>query len=152
MRIDELQLVCQEAAQQIVARGERPLPATVVLPLPSITRVIGLPDFPDEDQGRERLLERLADDELRPANAPAYGFVAEGLAAAEDGTGVIEVVVVVYGARGHHPWVTAAELGPDGVGPFAEPEPLAPAAMPFLAPLQRAVDSARPPDVMFGQG
>ena len=149
MRIDELQLVCQEAAEQVVSRGRRPLPATIVLPLPAVTRVVELVDFPDDDGGRELLLTRLAEQELVPANAAAYGFVAEGLAADEGGA-PMEVVVVVYSARGHHPWVTAAALEGDGVGPFAEPEPLAPSAMPFLAPVQRAVDSARPPDVMLG--
>lgn len=147
MRIEELAAVCTEAAAQLVARGERPLPATVVLPLAAATRVVALPDFPDDEDGRRALLARFADDEMRAANAPAYGFVAEGVAGDETGA-PLEVVVVVYGARGHHPLVVAAPLLPDGLGPFTDPEPLEPTAMPFLAPVQQAVDAARPPDAM----
>lgn len=147
MRIEELELVCREAAAQIVSRGERPLPPSIVLPLPAATRVVALPDFPDDDGGRFDLLSRFAEEEMRPANAPAYGFVAEAAAQSEAGT-PLEVVVVVYGARGHHPRIVAAPLGEGELGPFGEPEVLEPTAMPFLSPVQHAVDAAEPPDAM----
>ncbi len=147
MRIEELELVCREAAAQIVGRGDRPLPPSMVLPLASATRVVALPDFPDDDGERFDLLTRFAEDEMRTTNAAAYGFVAEG--AAQDDTGApMEVVVVVYGARGHHPQIVAAPLAGSDLGPFTEPEALAPTAMPFLAPVQHAVDAASPPDAM----
>jgi hypothetical protein len=83
----------------------------------------------------------------RPANAPCYGFVAEGVTEGGDGEPA-DVVVVAYGARRHHPRITAAHLEPDGtVGRFAEAEPLAPGAMPFLAPLQQAAEAAEVPPI-----
>jgi hypothetical protein len=138
---------CREAAAQVVARGEWPLPPTMVLPLAAATRVVALPDFPEDDGGRVELLERFADEEMRAANAPAYGFLAEGLAADAAGAPV-EVVVVVYGARGHHPLIVAAPLEGEALGAFTEPEPLEPTAMPFLRPVEHAVDAATPPDAM----
>ncbi|CAN5814350.1 MAG: hypothetical protein H0V93_01900 [Euzebyales bacterium] len=145
MRLDELELVCREAATQLAQRPTRPLPASVVLPLPEATRVVALTDFPDDDPGRFDLLERFARDRMRAANAPCYGFLAEGLAGSQDGE-PLEVVVVVFGARGHHPRVTAAPLTPEGLGSFTDAEELEPTAMPFLSPLQHAVDAAQPPD------
>jgi hypothetical protein len=147
MRIDELELVCREAAAQVVARAERPLPPTMVLPLPSATRVVALPEFPDDDGERFDLLSRFAEEEMRSANAAAYGFLAE--AAVQDDSGAaLDVVVVVYGARGHHPQIVAAPFAAGALGPFTEPEPLEPTAMPFLSPVQHAVDAATPPDAM----
>lgn len=148
MRMEELEVVCQEAARNLVERSDRPVPATVVLPLPSSTRVTSLPDWPDDDAQRMVLLERFATDVMKPANAPCYGFVAEGVAEA-DGQ-VVDVVVVVYGARRNHPLVTAATLDADGVGAFAPAEPLAGNAFPFLAPLQQATEDAAPPDAFGG--
>lgn len=148
MRIEELEVVCQEAARNLAERETRPMPASVVLPLPSATRVTTLPDWPDDDAERFDLVARFATDVARPANAPCYGFVAEGMVDAEDHQ--LEVVVVAYGARGQHPRVTAAPLTADGVGEFAESEPLDPAAFPFLAPLQHAVNEATPPDAFGG--
>jgi hypothetical protein len=147
VRIEELELVCREAAEQVVARGDRPLPPTVVLPLPEATRVVALPDFPDDEDGRAALLTRFADEEMRTANAAAYGFVAEAVAA-DEAEDPVDVVVVVYSARNHHPLIVAAPLEGDRIGAFTEPEPVAPSAMPFLLPLQQAVDAARPPDAM----
>jgi hypothetical protein len=147
MRIEELEAVCREAAEQVVARGDRPVPPTMVLPLAAATRVVAIPDFPDDEDGRLDLLSRFADDEMRPVNAAAYGFIAEGVAEAESG-GPLEVVVVVCGARNHHPIIFAAPLLGEGLGPFTEAEPVAPTAMPFLVPVQQAVDAARPPDAM----
>ena len=145
--MEELEVVCQEAARNLVERSDRPVPATVVLPLPASTRVLSLPDWPDDDDARTALLERFAQDVMAPANAPCYGFIAEGVAAADSGQ--VDVVVVVYGARRNHPLVTAAVLDADGVASFTDPEPLAPAAFGFLAPLQRATEAAQAPDA-FG--
>ena len=148
MRIEELELVCQEAARNLAQREERPIPATVVLPLPEATKVTSLPDWPDDDAERLELLERFVADVARPANAPCYGFVAEGLVDVEGEP--VDVVVVTYGARGQHPRVTAAPLAADGVGAFTDAEPLDPVAFPFLAPLQHAVNAATPPDAFGG--
>jgi hypothetical protein len=144
VRIEELEAICQEAARQLVEREERPLPAAVVLPLPDKTRVTTFPGFPDDDEVRLVLLERFADDVMRPENAPCYGFVAEATVAAGDDA--LDVVVVAYGASRHHPRLTAATIEDQDLGDFSEPEELDPAAMPFLAPLQHAVEGAQPPD------
>lgn len=147
MRMEELEAVCREAAAQVVSRGDRPVAPTMVLPLPSSTRVVAVPAFPDDDAGRIDLLTRFAEEEMRPANAAAYGFLAEAVAHSDEGA-PMEVVVVVYGARNHHPQIVAAPLHGEDLGPFTEPEPLEPTAMPFLAPAQQAVDAATPPDAM----
>jgi hypothetical protein len=138
VNLDELEALCREAARSLLAREGRPLPAAVVLPLADATKITTLPDLPDDDGGRRALLGRFADDVMRPADAPCYGLIAEGLA--ED----VEVVVVVYGARRHHPRVTAAPLDGDEVGDFLPAEELDPAAMPFVAALQQAVEAAAP--------
>ena len=148
MRFDELEATCRDAAARIVEREGRPVPASVVLPLPEATRVVTLPEFPADDAGRFALLSDFAEDEMRHANAPCYGFVAEATAASDSGP--VPVVVVVYGARGRHPMVAAAPLDGESVGPFGDAEDLHPRAMPFLAPLQQAADAATPPDVMEG--
>lgn len=151
MQIEELQFVCQEAARDLAARqaDDRPLTPSVVLPGPDRTRVLNLEGFPDDDERRHELLANLALDEIQGREVPCYGFVAE--AEAEGG----DVVVVVYGARRHTPQVTAAPLGEDGtVGEFEDPEELDPTALPFLHPLQHAVDSleAEQPPEPSGQG
>jgi hypothetical protein len=138
--MEELDAVCREAARDLVGREGRPVRPAVVLPLPAATRVTTLPDFPDDDGARFDLLAHFAAEVMRPANAPAYGFVAE----AEVGN--VDVVVVAYGARNHRARVTAAPLGEDGVGDFTPPEDLDPTAFPFLSPLQHAADAARPGD------
>lgn len=147
MRMDELESVCRQAAADMVERERAAgvLPAAVVLPLPAATRVVRLPELPEEAGARFALLSRFAEDEMRPANASCYGFVAEALTREGD-----DVVVVVYGARGHHPRITAAPVDGGGLGTWAPAEDLAPSAMPFLAPLQHAADAAEPPDVMAG--
>jgi hypothetical protein len=145
MTLEELEALCREAAREVLGRESRPLPATVVVPLQAATKVTTLPDFPDDDDGRALLLSRFADEVMRPANAPGYGFLAE---AEVDG---IDVVVVAYGARRKHPRVTAAPIRGAGLGDFAEAEDLDARAMPWIAPLQRACEAAQPPDVMgFG--
>lgn len=148
MNLAELETVVAEAARDLAARHARPLPATVVLPLPEATQVTSLPDFPDDDAARHDLLARFAADRMRPANAPCYGFIAEGTVGDPDAP--TEVVVVVVGARRQPGRVTAAPLGPDGLGAFWPSEELHPAAFPFLAPLQEAADAATPPDVTGG--
>ena len=147
MRMEELDAVCRQAARDLLARQGRPLRPAVVLPLPDATRVASLPGFPDDDPARFDLLAAFARDRMRPANAPAYGFLAE--AAWDTGSGPVDVVVAVCGARGHAPRVTAAPVraGDDGeptLGDFVEPEPLDPTAFPFLSPLQHAADAAAP--------
>ena len=146
--MEELEVVCQQAARNLVEREMRPVPASVVLPLPAKTRVTALGQWPDHDAHRLDLLERFADDVMRRENAPCYGFVAEGLVAGEDGP--VDVVVVVFGARGNHPRISAAPFDEAGLGEFTPAEPLAPGAMPFLAPLQVAADAATVPDALGG--
>ena len=148
MRMEELEVVCQEAARTLVERLQRPFRPSIVLPLPGATRVLTLAQWPDDDPSRFDLLVRFADDVMRPANAPCFGFVAEAVAAAED-DGAVDVVVVAYGARRAAARIAAAPFDGDGVGDFTESEPLDAAALPFLAPLQHAADAAAPPDA-FG--
>jgi hypothetical protein len=140
---EQLAALCQEAAADLVARQARPLPATVVLPLAEATRVTSLPQLPEADPDRFDLLARFAADVVRPAEAPCYGFLAE--ASLDAGGEPVDVLVCVYGARKRGAMVTAAPLDDTGLGEWGEPEPLDPTAMPFLAPLQHAVDAAAPP-------
>lgn len=148
MRIEELEVVCQEAARTIVESGGRPLRASVVLPLPTATRVLTLEDWPDDDPDRFDLLSAFARDVMRPAQAPCYGFVAEAVAGDADGQ-PLDVVLVAFGARRHPPRVMAAPLTDEGAGPFAPSEELFPTALPFLSPLQHAADAAETsPDVI----
>jgi hypothetical protein len=130
-----------------VEREGRPVPPTVVLPQTDATRVVSLPDFPEDDATRFELLSAFAEDEMRPVNAPCYGFVAEAVADADGAP--VEVLVLVVGARGHHPRIAAAPFAADGaIEPFGDAEDLDPRAMRFLSPLQHAADAARRPDVM----
>jgi hypothetical protein len=144
VRIEELDAVCREAARNLSTRQERPLPAAVVLPLPEATRVTTLPDFPDDDGERFDLLSAFARDVMRPANAPAYGFLAEATAADDKGN-PIDVLIAVYGARSRPAHITAAPLTADGLGDFTPAEEVMPTAFPFLAPLQHAADAAEAP-------
>jgi hypothetical protein len=146
--MQELEVVCQEAARNIVERAPRPLAASVVLPLPTATRITTLQEWPDDDGERFDLLDRFAQDVMRPANAPCFGFIAEG--EAEVDGAAMDIVVVAYGARGQESQVMAAPLTEDGVGDFTPSEPLEPAAFPFLAPLTHAVAAATPPDAFGG--
>jgi hypothetical protein len=142
MRIEELDAVCRQAAHDLVERDPRALRPAVVVPLPEATRVLSLPDFPDDDPARFDLMTGLARDVMMPANAPAYGFVAPATVDGEHGP--VDVVAVVYGARGHAPRVMAAPLEDAVLGEFTAAEQVDPAAFPFLAPLQHAVDAAAP--------
>lgn len=142
MRPDELEHVCKEAARDLVAREQRPLPPTVVLPDPQSTRLIRIPDLPDGDNERSVVLDALAREEIVNASRPAYGFLAEG--ELPDQT---EVVIVVFGAHGLAPRITAAPFDETvgGLGDFVATEDLDPMAFPFLHPLQHAVDEVREP-------
>lgn len=137
MQIEELRYVCQEAAIDLAGKGDRPVPPTLVLPGPDRTRLLKLSDFPDDDEQRHAYVARLASDEVVPGAAPCWGFVAEAEAAEGD-----DVVVVVYGARRHAPELTASRIDERGhLDEFVPAEELDPTAMPFLHPLQHAVDS-----------
>ncbi|MGH3441556.1 MAG: hypothetical protein ACRDUY_05840 [Nitriliruptorales bacterium] len=139
MRVEELAFVCEEAARDLLAREERPLPPAIVLPDPQATRVVTLPDFPDEDQARAAVLHAFAEAEILERSQPAYGFVAEAEVDGDD------VIVVVYGAHGTPAQVTAAPISEAGLGDFVDPGPLDPAALPFLHPLQEAVERVTAP-------
>ena len=135
MQFDELRFVCQQAAHDLAATRGRPLPPTVVLPGSPRTRLVALPGLPDDDAGRALLIERLATDLVGAERIPCWGFVAEADLEGHD------VVVVAYGARRHVPHIAAAPLGADGVGDFGRAEELDARALPFLHPLQHAVDA-----------
>ncbi|MDX1659168.1 MAG: hypothetical protein R3343_10150 [Nitriliruptorales bacterium] len=143
MRFEELRFVCTEAAKDVVTQhGDDPIPPTVVLPGAERTRLLTLPGFPEEDRARHEYMVQFAEDEITSNLVPAWGFIA----AAEDAEGN-DVVVAVYGARRHQPELTAARLDEDGtLGEFVTPEELDPTAMPFLHPLQHAVDAIPPLD------
>lgn len=144
MQFDELRFVCEQAAVEL-AGAERPVMPTVVLPGAPRTRLVRLPDLPDDDAGRSLLLAGLAETELVAGGVPCWGFVAEG--EVED----TDVVVVVFGARRHAPHVMAAPRDDDdGIGPFTRAEQLDPAALTFLHPLQRAVDGLPGVEDVFG--
>ena len=139
MQFEELRFVCQEAAIDIVDRHGVARP-TVVLPGPEKTRLLALPQFPEDDEARHELLANLAADEIVEGQIPCWGFIAE----AELGQGG-DVVVAVYGARKHAPHLTAAVKLADGtLDEFLPAEELAPEAMPYLHPLQHAVDQLPP--------
>jgi hypothetical protein len=139
VRLEELRFVCEEAARDLLAQEGRPVPPTVVLPGPRSTRLVRLPGFPDDEPGRLTVIDGVARDEALPRSSPAYGFIAE---ASVDGT---DVLVAVYGAHRHEPRITAATFDGPELGTFAPDEALDPDAMPFLHPLQHAVDAAAPP-------
>lgn len=127
--------MCEEAAKDVVAQGERPVPPTVVLPGAERTRLLKLPRFPEDDEDRHRYLAQFADDQIRAGRVPCWGFVVEAEVGGRD------AVAIVYGARQHAPEISAAPLDEGGLGEFVPAEPLDPTAMPFLHPLQHAVDA-----------
>ena len=135
MQFDELRFLTQQAALDLVGRG-RPVVPTVVLPGPSRTVLLALPDLPDDDESRHAVIAGVAADRVTADGVPCWGFVAEADVAGADG------VLVAYGARRHAPELTAARFGPDGaLDAFVPAEPLDPTALPFLHPLQHAVDA-----------
>jgi hypothetical protein len=135
MKFEELRFVCEEAARDVVARGQRPVPPTMVLPGADRTRLLTLTGFPEDDEARHEYLVRFAHDQITQPGVPAWGFLAEAEVGGHD------AVAIVYGARRHAPEVSAAPLGEDGLGEFLAAEELDPTAMPFLHPLQHAVDA-----------
>jgi hypothetical protein len=136
MQFEELRFVCQEAALDLLRAKGRPLPPTVVLPGPERTRLVSLPGLPDDDEARHLVLAELAHDRISADGVPCWGFVAEAEVAGED------VVVVVFGARRHAPHLTASRFSEEGdLEEFVAAEELDPTALPFLHPLQHAVDA-----------
>lgn len=135
MKFEELRFVCEEAAKDVVSKGERPVPPTVVLPGPERTRLLSLPRFPEGDEARHTYLAQFAEDQITANQVPAWGFLVEAEVGEQD------AVVIVYGARRHAPEISAAPLVDDALGDFVPGEELDPTAMPFLHPLQHAVDA-----------
>lgn len=136
MQFEELRYICLEAAVDIVRQHGRPVHPTVVLPGPSATRMVRLEGFPDTDQERHAYLELFARTEIREAEVPCWGFVSE----AE--TEVGDVLMVAFGARLHRPHVTASAFDTDGnPEEFVSSEEIDRDALPFLHPLQLAVDA-----------
>ncbi len=136
MQFEELRFVCQEAALDVLRQRGRPMPPTVVLPGAERTRLVTLPELPEDDQDRHTVIAQLAHDAVTADSVPCWGFVAEADIAGEDG------VVVVYGARRHQPHLTGAVFDGDGaIDEFLPSEELDPTALPFLHPLQHAVDA-----------
>ena len=136
MQFEELRFVCQQAAIDLARTRGRPLPPTVVLPGPDRTRLLTLPELPEEDEARHAVLAQLAADHITLGGVPCWGFVAEAEIDGED------AVVVVYGARRHVPHLTGSRFDPDGeLEEFVASEELDPTALPFLHPLQHAVDA-----------
>lgn len=136
MQFEELRFVCQEAASDLVRTRGRPLPPTVVLPGPERTQLLTLPELPAEDEDRHAVLAQLAADHITAGGVPCWGFVAEAEIDDRD------AVVVVYGARRHVPHLTGSWFASEGgLEAFADDEELDPTALPFLHPLQHAVDA-----------
>jgi hypothetical protein len=135
MEFSELRYVCQEAALDLLRSRERPIPATVVLPGPEKTSLVTIRDFPDDDEARHAVMAELAGERVTAAGVPAWGFVAEADVGGRD------ALVVVFGARRHAPHLMAAFLDDPEAVEFTPDEELDPTALPFLHPLQHAVDS-----------
>ena len=136
VQFEELRFITQQAAVDVSEKNARPLPPTVVLPGPARTLLLTLPELPDEDDLRHLVIAELAAEHLTGEGVPCWGFVAEADIAGSDG------VITVYGARRHTPHLSAALFAEDGtLGEFVPAEELDPTALPFLHPLQHAVDS-----------
>lgn len=136
MQFEELRYICLEAAVDIVGKHGRPVVPTVVLPGPTMTKVVRLEGFPETDAERHRYLEHFAQAELTEAQVPCWGFVGE---AETDG---IDILMVAFGARLHRPHVTASTFDADGSpAEFLPSEEIDRDALPFLHPLQLAVDA-----------
>lgn len=144
MQFEELRYICQEAAVDVLRERGRPMPPTLVLPGSERTRLLTLTSFPDDDEDRHAVLAQVAADEVTPNEIPCWGFVSEAEVQGAD------AVVVVFGARRHAPHLTATRFDETGTGleEFVPDEELDPTALPFLHPLQHAVDAlpAQPAD------
>jgi hypothetical protein len=146
VQFEELRYVCQQAALDLVRTKGRPVPPTVVLPGPERTALVTLPDLPAADEDRHSVLAQLAHDRITTDQVPCWGFVAEADVEEED------VVVVVYGARRHAPHLTASRFREDGdLEEFVPAQELDPTALPFLHPLQHAVDALPAVEDVFGR-
>jgi hypothetical protein len=138
VQFEELRFITQQAALDVVGKYPRPIPPTVVLPGPARTLLLTLPELPDDDEQRHQVLAAIAADHLTAGGVPCWGFVAEADIAGRDG------VMAAYGARRHTPHISAALFVSEGAGELEEflaAEELDPTALPFLHPLQHAVDS-----------
>ena len=136
MQFEELRYVCLEAAVDLVRQHGRPVAPAVVLPGPDRTRVVRLEGFPDNDDERHAYLERFARSEISDAGVPCWGFVSEAT------TEEADVLMVAFGARLHRPHVTASAFDEDGLpDEFIPSEEVDRDALPFLHPLQLAVDA-----------
>ena len=136
VQFEELRFITQQAAVDVSEKHTRPLPPTVVLPGPARTLLLTLPALPDDDELRHLVIAELAAEHLTGGSVPCWGFVAEADVAGSDG------VITVYGARRHTPHLSAALFTADGgLGDFVPAEELDPTALPFLHPLQHAVDA-----------
>ncbi len=136
MQFEELRFITQKAAVDVASKHERPLPPTVVLPGPARTLLLTLPELPDDDELRHAVIAQLAAEHLTADGVPCWGFVAEADVAGHDG------VIAAFGARRHAPHVSAALFAADGaLDEFVPAEELDPTALPFLHPLQHAVDA-----------
>jgi hypothetical protein len=136
VQFEELRFITQQAAVDVFEKHDRPLPPTVVLPGPARTLLLTLPSLPDDDELRHLVIAELAAEHLTGEGVPCWGFVAEADVAGSDG------VITVYGARRHTPHLSAALFNDEGgLDEFLTAEELDPTALPFLHPLQHAVDS-----------
>ncbi|MDX1510617.1 MAG: hypothetical protein R3249_04675 [Nitriliruptorales bacterium] len=136
MQFEELRYICLEAAVDLVRQHGRPVAPSIVLPGPDRTRVVRLEGFPDTDEERHVYLERFAASEITEAGVPCWGFVSEAT------TEQAEVLMVAFGARLHRPHVTASAFDDNGLPEeFIPSEEVDRDALPFLHPLQLAVDA-----------
>jgi hypothetical protein len=136
VQFEELRFITQQAALDVIGRSPRPVPPTVVLPGPVRTLLLALPDLPEDDELRHAVFAELAADHLAAESIPCWGFVAEAEVAGRDG------MIAVFGARRHVPHVSAAWFDEAGdLDEFVAAEELDARALPFLHPLQHAVDA-----------
>jgi len=136
VQFEELRFITQQAAIDVTGKHPRPLPPTVVLPGPARTLLLTLPQLPDDDELRHAVFAELAAEHLTTDGIPCWGFVAEAEIGGRD------AVVAAFGARRHAPHVSAAWFTEEGgLDEFVAAEELDPTALPFLHPLQHAVDS-----------
>ena len=89
MTVDQLMLLMEEAAKNLVERTDRPHPVTLVLPLEGSTKVTSLEGFPDDEDARKDAMSVFAATQMVPNNAACFGVLAEatgpGARSASDG-------------------------------------------------------------------
>jgi hypothetical protein len=146
VQFEELRYVCQQAALDLVRTQGRPLPPTVVLPGPERTALVTLPDLPATTRTGTPSSHSWRTTASPPTRSRAGGSSRRRTPAGED------VVVVVYGARRHAPRLTASRFAEDGdLEEFVPDQELDPTALPFLHPLQHAVDALPAVEDVFGR-